>query len=63
MMRKLFVLLCAVMITSWAGAQDGGITVTGSVKDKNTGETLIGVNIVEEGTHNGTATDIDGNYS
>lgn len=63
MMRKLFVLLCAVMITSWVGAQDGGITVTGSVKDKNTGETLIGVNIMEEGTHNGTATDIDGNYS
>ena len=62
-MRKLFVLLCAVMITSWAWAQESGITVKGSVKDKNTGETLIGVNIMEQGTTNGTATDIDGNYS
>ncbi|MDR1557120.1 MAG: TonB-dependent receptor [Tannerellaceae bacterium] len=36
--------------------------VRGTVTDKN-GETLIGVNIVEKGTRNGTTTDIDGNYT
>lgn len=37
-------------------------TVTGTVRDSN-GETIIGANIVEVGTTNGTITDIDGNFS
>lgn len=37
-------------------------TVTGTVTDLE-GETLIGVNIVIQGTDQGTATDIDGTYS
>jgi TonB-linked SusC/RagA family outer membrane protein len=36
--------------------------VSGKVID-NTGEPLIGVNILETGTSNGTVTDFDGNYS
>ncbi|MBQ7717458.1 MAG: carboxypeptidase-like regulatory domain-containing protein, partial [Prevotella sp.] len=36
--------------------------VTGNVKDQ-TGEPLIGVSILEQGTSNGTVTDIDGNFS
>lgn len=36
--------------------------VTGTVKDIK-GEPLIGVNVVERGTTNGTITDFDGNYS
>ncbi len=36
--------------------------VTGTVKDVR-GETLIGVNVIERGTTNGTITDFDGNYS
>lgn len=39
-----------------------GIRITGSVKDIN-GEPIIGANILEKGTGNGTTTDIDGNYS
>ncbi|MFO7656574.1 MAG: TonB-dependent receptor [Bacteroidales bacterium] len=39
-----------------------GITVTGKVTDSN-GNTLPGVNVVENGTINGAITDIDGNYS
>ena len=35
--------------------------VTGQVKDM-TGEPLIGVSILEQGTSNGTVTDIDGNF-
>jgi len=43
-------------------AQEEGI-IRGSVTDKNTGETLIGVNILVEGTMNGTITDFDGNFN
>ena len=38
------------------------MTVSGTVSDE-VGEPLIGVNIVEKGTTNGTVTDLDGNYS
>lgn len=37
--------------------------VSGTVTDASTGETLIGVSVVEPGTANGTVTDIDGKYS
>ena len=36
--------------------------ISGTVTD-DTGETLIGVNIIEKGTTNGTTTDIDGKYT
>lgn len=36
--------------------------IAGLVKDKNTGEPLIGVNIVVEGTTFGASTDIDGTF-
>lgn len=35
--------------------------VSGQVKDQ-TGEPLIGVSILEQGTNNGTVTDINGNF-
>lgn len=35
--------------------------IQGTVRDSN-GESLIGVTIIEQGTSNGTITDIDGNY-
>jgi len=38
-------------------------TVTGRVIDAVDGEPLLGVNVVEKGTVNGTSTDIDGNFS
>ncbi len=39
-----------------------GASVTGQVTDSK-GESLIGVNVIEVGTSNGTVTDFDGNYS
>lgn len=42
--------------------QQSGKTITGIVTDAN-GETIIGANIVEVGTSNGTITDIDGRFS
>jgi len=41
----------------------GQRTVTGKVTDSQSGEGLIGVNIVVPGTTLGTTTDIDGNFS
>ena len=38
------------------------VTVSGVVKDKK-GEPIIGANIMEKGTTNGTITDFDGNYT
>jgi TonB-linked SusC/RagA family outer membrane protein len=39
------------------------LKITGSVIDASTGEALPGVNVVIEGTTNGTVTDLNGNYS
>lgn len=43
-------------------AQQNKKRITGVVKDEN-GEPVIGANVVQKGTTNGTVTDIDGNYS
>lgn len=48
-----------LMNVSWAFAQ---LTVTGHVQSTS-GDPLIGVNVVEKGTTNGTVTDLDGNFS
>jgi len=39
-----------------------GVKVTGVVTDNSDGYPLIGVNVVQKGTTNGTITDLDGNY-
>ena len=39
-----------------------GIKITGKIVDPN-GETIIGANVIEKGTTNGTITDIDGNFT
>ena len=38
-------------------------TITGTIKDNDSGEPLIGVNVLVKGTSRGTITDFDGNYS
>ena len=42
--------------------QQKGKTITGVVKDQS-GESVIGANVVEKGTTNGTVTDIDGKFN
>lgn len=57
--------LCLFLSAGYAGslkAQSGTITVSGQVMDA-TDMPLIGVNVMEEGTTNGTITDFDGNYT
>ena len=50
----------AVLFCNFAFAQR---TLSGKVTDKNTGEALIGANILVVGTSTGTVTDFDGSYS
>ena len=56
------ILFSALFIPANLYAQDNG-NIVGTVVDAETGETLIGVNVVIEGNIQGTATDIDGNYT
>lgn len=49
------------MLCSPALGQTG--TITGSVADAGTGESLPGVNVILQGTQQGTVTDAEGNYS
>ena len=62
-MFKRVILLIFAVVCSWqlANAQ-GKITVNGTVKASD-GEALPGVSILEKGTTNGTATDLDGKFS
>ena len=64
MKHTLFVaLLLANIISQSAHAQSTTGSISGTVVDSESGETLIGVNVVLEGTLKGTATDIDGKYA
>ena len=64
MKHTLFVaLLLANIISRSAHAQSTTGSISGTVVDSESGETLIGVNVVLEGTLKGTATDIDGKYA
>jgi outer membrane receptor protein involved in Fe transport len=65
MMKKvihvLSVLTALILLPTWLFAQSG--TLKGVVTDTDTGETLIGVNVIIKGTSLGTATDIEGAYT
>lgn len=59
MKNKLFSLVAMLMMSAMAFAQ---ITVSGTVLEASTGEPIIGANVIEKGTTNGTVTDFDGNF-
>ncbi len=60
MKKKLFFTLSLFALFAFTGFAQK--TVSGTVTDA-TGEVMIGVNILEVGTSNGTITDLDGNFS
>lgn len=60
---KNYFLSLALFLVSIGSLVAQGKTVTGTVKDANNGELMIGVNVSEKGTSNGAVTDFDGNYS
>lgn len=53
--------LLALIMSSAVCAQT--IQISGTVTDQETGETIAGANILQVGTNNGTATDMDGKYT
>jgi len=60
MKKLLLISICLVLFCiNYASSQ---VTVSGIVLDSN-GESVIGANVLEKGTTNGTITDIDGSYS
>ncbi|MBE0556477.1 MAG: carboxypeptidase-like regulatory domain-containing protein, partial [Proteobacteria bacterium] len=60
-MRKLtFALTLLVLIPALLFAQDGKLR--GTVTDRETGEPLVGANVVLEGTNLGASSDLNGEY-
>ena len=59
--QRVLLLLALFMFSLTAFAQN--ITVKGKVTDAQTGEAMIGLNVVIKGTVRGVATDIDGQYT
>lgn len=63
-MKRLLTLITVVCITAMSAiAQDSRVSVRGKVVSKTDGEPLLGVTIAEQGTTNGTISDLDGNYT
>ncbi|WP_299457656.1 TonB-dependent receptor [uncultured Microscilla sp.] len=58
--KLLFSIFVCLLSTAYAQAQ---VTLSGVVKDNKTGEGLVGVNIVVDGTVQGTTTKADGSFS
>ena len=56
---SLVMTLCMLAFSSLAFAQ---VRITGVVLDAANGEPVIGANVIEAGTTNGTVTDFDGNF-
>lgn len=58
MYQKLLLLLLMMPLSMLAQS-----SVSGTVRDNTTGQPIPGVNVIVEGATNGTATDIDGNFT
>ncbi|MBT6390897.1 MAG: SusC/RagA family TonB-linked outer membrane protein [Candidatus Marinimicrobia bacterium] len=60
-MRKAITLSIGMFLLS--GLLLGQFKVSGNITDANSGDKLVGANVIVEGTESGTSTDVDGNYS
>lgn len=60
-MKKLTLFLIAVM--TWLGAYAQDVNVSGTVVSATDGEPLIGASVMVKGSSQGTATDIEGNFT
>ncbi|GAB1416961.1 TonB-dependent receptor [Paludibacter sp.] len=58
-----FQVVFAMLLFVCFSLQAQRVSITGVVKDASTGEEIIGVNISEKGTTNGTITDINGKFT
>jgi TonB-dependent starch-binding outer membrane protein SusC len=62
MLNKYNLLFLLSLFLFWSTAAVAQDVVRGTVTDASTGESLPGVNILIQGTEQGTATDVDGNF-
>ena len=60
--RKVYIFFLVVLFFSNSVFAGTTGKLSGSVTNKETGEPLIGANVMVEGTVLGAATDIEGNY-
>ncbi len=60
-MRKNLFILLALFMSYGLVAQE--VTLSGTVRDSLDGSSMVGVNIVQKGTQNGTVSDIDGHFA
>lgn len=58
-MKKFLLLLLVLPFALFAQTKNA----TGTVRDNTTGQPIPGVNVIVEGTQNGTSTDMDGNFT
>jgi len=58
MYQKLLLLLLMLPLSALAQS-----TLSGTVRDNATGEPIPGVNVIVQGTQNGTSSDLDGNFT
>ncbi len=63
MFNRSLALFVILLQTATLFAQQNPIKITGTVTSAEDGQTLIGVNILEKGTDNGTVTEVDGTYA
>ena len=63
MFRFASLLMSALVLMCFANAFAANGKVAGTIKDKKSGEPLIGCNVVLEGTMMGAATDLEGRYT
>ena len=61
-LKKLTLVLAALLLSCAMNAQNKGFTVKGCVRDSE-GESLIGVFVQVKGTKTGTTSDLDGNWT
>ncbi len=62
-MKKTVLLLLAAYLSVFTLAAQEKITVSGRVTDAETGEPLIAVGIVQQGTSNGVISAMEGDYT
>lgn len=56
------ILLSALLLLACVLVEAQQVNISGIVKSKTDGEAIIGASVIEKGTSNGTATDINGNF-
>ena len=57
------VLLLLIILPGFFVSSMGQVAVRGKITDAGNGQPMAGVNVIVKGTHSGTISDMDGNYS